>query len=327
MIKKVELLPPAGHAGLFAEPTPLGLLGLAVGCAALTPIAFGFGLTPAGLKTAAMFCLLFGGGGQFLCGLMNFANKNLFGGTIFTLFSFNWAMNWWALDGMAEGKMPDHHIVLAVDSLYLLVFLVLTYGFGFFSKLLVAFLVDIDLLYLAKVITGVTGTKALAIPTALLTVGLGLIALWIAFATLINPTAGRPIFKMAGPLFIAPRQKGLGRSARPRGSSLCGSAAGRGRADGAAGAPVSAPRVPLECPLDVSVSAAARPAAADAVWWHGGRAKPSTAPQRAAPRRACGASALARLPACPSRKAWRCARAPRAAAARQAAARRAVTGG
>jgi succinate-acetate transporter protein len=209
MIKKVELLPPAGHAGLFAEPTPLGLLGLAVGCAALTPIAFGFGLTPAGLKTAAMFCLLFGGGGQFLCGLMNFANKNLFGGTIFTLFSFNWAMNWWALDGMAEGKMPDHHIVLAVDSLYLVVFLVLTYGFGFFSKLLVAFLVDIDLLYLAKVITGVTGTKALAIPTALLTVGLGLIALWIAFATLINPTAGRPIFKMAGPLFIAPRQKGF----------------------------------------------------------------------------------------------------------------------
>lgn len=209
MIKKVELLPPAGHAGLFAEPTPLGLLGLAVGCAALTPIAFGFGLNPAGLKTAAMFCLLFGGGGQFLCGLMNFANKNLFGGTVFTLFSFNWMMNWWALDGMAEGRMPDHSIVLAVDALYLVVFLVLTYGFAFFSKLLVAFLVDIDLLYVCKVIGGVTGTKALALPTALLTIGLGAIALWLAFATLINPTAGKAVFKIGGPLLVAPRQLGF----------------------------------------------------------------------------------------------------------------------
>ncbi len=209
MIKKLELQPPAGHAGLFAEPTPLGLLGLAVGCAALTPIAFGFGLTPAGLKTAAMFCLLFGGGGQFLCGLMNFANKNLFGGTVFTLFSFNWMMNWWALDGMAEGRMPDHSIVLAVDSLYLVVFVVLTYGFAFFSKLLVAFLVDIDLLYVCKVVAGVTGTKALALPTALLTLGLGAIALWLAFATLINPTAGKAIFKIGGPLLVAPRQLGF----------------------------------------------------------------------------------------------------------------------
>lgn len=209
MIKKIELLAPAGHAGVFAEPTPLGLLGLAVGCAALTPIAFGVGLTPAGLKTAAMFCLLFGGGGQFLCGLMNFANKNLFGGTVFTLFSFNWMMNWWALDGMAEGKLPDHSIVLAVDALYLLVFVVLTYGFAFFSKLLVAFLIDIDLLYACKVIAGVTGTKALALPTALLTIGLAGIALWLAFATLINPTAGKAVFKIGGPLLVAPRQLGF----------------------------------------------------------------------------------------------------------------------
>jgi hypothetical protein len=41
---------------VFAEPTSLGLIGLAIGCAALTPIAFGHSLTPAGLKTVAMFC-------------------------------------------------------------------------------------------------------------------------------------------------------------------------------------------------------------------------------------------------------------------------------
>lgn len=76
MIKKLELAP---KQEAYAEPTALGLLGLTIGCAALTPIAFGHALAPAGLKTAAMFCLLFGGGCQLVAGLMNFANKNLFG--------------------------------------------------------------------------------------------------------------------------------------------------------------------------------------------------------------------------------------------------------
>jgi len=82
---------------VFAEPTPMGLIGLAVGCAALTPIALGITLTPAALKTAAMFCLFFGCGCQFLAGVMSLANKNLYGGTLFTAFAFNWAMNWWIL--------------------------------------------------------------------------------------------------------------------------------------------------------------------------------------------------------------------------------------
>lgn len=211
MIQKIELI--RKHE-LFAEPTSLGLIGLAVGCAALTPIAFGHALTPAGLKTAAMFCLLFGGGCQLVAGLMNFANKNLFGGTILTAFSFNWIMNWWSLSSIAGGTIPDHTILLATDTVSLLLFVVITYGFGFFSSLLFLFLLDIDLLYACKVIAGFTGTKALAMPIAGLTVALGLIALWIALAGLINPTAGRPIFKIPGPLFFAPKKQAFDWSVR-----------------------------------------------------------------------------------------------------------------
>lgn len=210
-IRKVEL---TKKHEVFAEPTSLGLIGLAIGCAALTPIAFGHALTPAGLRTAAMFCLLFGGGCQLVAGLMNFANKNLFGGTILTAFSFNWILNWWSLSSIAEGKLPDHTILLATDSAFLLIFVVLTYGFGFFSGLLFAFLLDIDLLYLCKVIAAVTGTKALTMPIAVLTVILALIALWIAFAGLMNPTTGRPMFKVAGPLFFAPKKQGFDWSVR-----------------------------------------------------------------------------------------------------------------
>ena len=204
MIRKIEIV--RKHE-IFAEPTPLGLIGLAIGCAALTPIAFGHGLTPAGFKTAAMFCLLFGGGCQLVAGLMNFANKNLFGGTILTAFSFNWIMNWWALSSVAQGVIPDHEILLATDSVSLLIFLVITYGFGYFSSLLFAFLLDIDLLYACKVAAAVSGSKALGTPIAVLTVILGLIALWIAFAGLINPTSGRTIFRVPGPIFTAPRKE------------------------------------------------------------------------------------------------------------------------
>lgn len=210
-IRKVEL---TKKHEVFAEPTSLGLIGLAIGCASLTPIAFGHSLTPAGFRTAAMFCLLFGGGCQLVAGLMNFANKNLFGGTILTAFSFNWIMNWWALSSIAEGHIPDHGILLATDAISLVIFLVITYGFGFFSSLLFAFLLDIDLLYVCKVITGLTGTRALAMPIAGLTVLLGLIALWIAFAGLINPTSGRAIFKIPGPLFFAPKKPGFDWSVR-----------------------------------------------------------------------------------------------------------------
>lgn len=211
MIRKIEL---GKKHEVFAEPTPLGLIGLSLGCAALTPIAFGHGLTPAGLKTAAMFCLLFGGGCQAVAGLMNFANKNLFGGTILTAFSFNWIMNWWALSSIASGTIPDHDILLATDAVSLVIFLVITYGFGFFSSLLFAFLLDIDLLYACKVYQGATHTQILAQPIAWLTVVLGLLSLWIAFAGLINPTAGRTVFAIPGPLFHAPKKQGFDWSVR-----------------------------------------------------------------------------------------------------------------
>jgi len=212
MVRRIDL--GTGHRELFAEPAPLGLIGLAIGCAALTPIAFGESLTPQGLSTAAIFCLLFGGGGQLLAGLMAFANRNLYGGTLFTAFSFNWGVNWWILESLAQGRVPDGGVLLATEVLFLLVFVVLTYGFGFLSKILFVFLLDIDLLFLAKVGKSLTGAQALDLPIALLTVALGLLSLWIAFAALINPTAGRSVFRVPGPLFVAPRPPGFDWSLR-----------------------------------------------------------------------------------------------------------------
>ncbi len=185
----------------FAEPTPLGLLGLAVGCAALLPIAFGQALTPAAFRTAATYCLLFGGGCQFLAGVMALANKNLLGGTLFTTFAFNWAVNYLTLKGLTEGQVPDPHVVLAVDGCFLVIFVVLTFAFGFFSKLLFAFLLDIDVLFSCRILKELTHSAAFALPIALATVVLAGIALWLAFAILVNSAAGRTVFAVPGPLF------------------------------------------------------------------------------------------------------------------------------
>jgi succinate-acetate transporter protein len=203
---------PTSHASpLFGEPTPLGLLGLAIGCAALVPLAVGWlPSDPAKigmmLKTAAWFCLLFGAGCQFLSGMMALANKNTLGGTLLTTFSFNWVMNWFVLDQASQGKVVDPTIVLSVDVAFVVVFLVLTYAFGFLSKVLFAFLLDIDVLFflrIAKHAAGAGGEHALGAGIGVATIALAGIALYVALATLLNPTAGRTILPLGGPVFRA----------------------------------------------------------------------------------------------------------------------------
>ena len=204
---------PASHgqtaaAPAFGEPTPLGLLGLSIGCAALVPVAFGMlprdpAAAAMALKTAAWFCLLFGAGCQFLAGMMSLANKNTLGGTLLTTFSFNWVMNWWVLDQLSQGKVPDPSIGLAVDFAFIVIFVVLTYAFGFFSKLLFVFLLDIDLLYVLRIGRhfAPTAASSLNFGIGLATIGLGVIALYISLAILLNGAAGRALMPMGGPLF------------------------------------------------------------------------------------------------------------------------------
>lgn len=192
---------PATATTPFAESSPLGLLGLAVGCAALLPVAFGQAVTPDALRTAAMFCLLFGGGCQLIAGLMALANKNLLGGTLFTTFAFNWGMNYWSLTNLAEGKLPNAHIVFAVDVCFIVIFTVLMFAFGYFSKLLFAFLADIVLLFGFRIANDLLHTRMFAMPIALCTVVLAGIALWLALAVLLNSAAGRVVLPIPGPLF------------------------------------------------------------------------------------------------------------------------------
>ncbi|HOY66201.1 MAG TPA: GPR1/FUN34/YaaH family transporter [Candidatus Ozemobacteraceae bacterium] len=220
MIRKVSLGNP--HHEVFGNPAPLGLLGLAVACAALTPVAFGYGITadgkliPGAFATSGLFALLFGAGCQLLAGLMDFANRNTYGGTIFTAFAFNWIVTGLSFIGIAYGVVLDHTVLLATEILLLVVFLFLTYGFGFFSRLLFFFLLDIDFLYVFRIIRGFTGSTAMNIPIAVCTLILGLIGLWLALGGLLNPLTGRQMFYIGGPMFRGQRRKGFDWTVRNR---------------------------------------------------------------------------------------------------------------
>ena len=189
----------------FADPTALGLFGLAIGCAALLPLAFGMksAATLDALRTTAIFCLLFGGGCQFLAGLMSFANKNMLGGTLLTTFSFNWVMNWWALDGLVNGKPPSSAVVLCVDACFLMIFFAMTYAFAFYSKLLVVFLLDIDVIYGLRIAREVLHTQALSMPIAIATVVLMFLALYIAVALVLVNASGKSVLPIGAPLLKA----------------------------------------------------------------------------------------------------------------------------
>jgi uncharacterized protein len=189
----------------FADPTALGLFGLAIGCASLLPIAFGVkaAFTPDALRTCAIFCLLFGGGCQLLGGLMSFANSNMLGGTLLTTFSFNWVVNAWVLHGLAGGAAPSGTVILAVDACFLLVFIVMTYAFGFFSRLLFVFLLVIDLLYVLRIAKEVFHAPSLGFFVALATVALMSIALYIAFSLVLANAAGRVVLPIGTPLFVS----------------------------------------------------------------------------------------------------------------------------
>lgn len=207
MIGKIELGPKSER--VFGNPAPLGLLGLAIASLALVPISFGYGVNAQGFATAAIYAALFGAGCQLLAGIMDFANKNNFGGAIFTTFAFMWAKNAWVLHGFSQGKVADHSIEFFVDAVLFVVFVILTYGFGFFGRNLFLFLLDIDLLYAAKIVNGITHSQMMAIPIGILTLLLALISLWITFQSLINPVAGKDIFFDGPPLFKSSRKKPL----------------------------------------------------------------------------------------------------------------------
>ena len=64
----------------------------------------------------------------------------------------------------------DHSIKIALEVAVLAILVPLTFGFGYFSKLMFFFLVDIDLLFVCKIAAAISHSTVFAMPVAILTI-------------------------------------------------------------------------------------------------------------------------------------------------------------
>jgi uncharacterized protein len=131
----------------FADPAPLGLAAFALTTFVLSFANAGW-IANGGVAVLGL-ALFYGGIGQVIAGIWEFANKNTFGATAFTSFGLFWMATWFLL--VANGKEINNQglglyfLIWGIFTLYmtfaaiktnlviLLVFIALTLTFVFLS--------------------------------------------------------------------------------------------------------------------------------------------------------------------------------------------------
>jgi hypothetical protein len=138
--------PEPAPAARFADPGALGLAAFG-----LTTFVLSFanaGLIPGGGVTVLGLALFYGGIGQVIAGVWEFANKNTFGATAFTSYGLFWMAAWFLLTSGNKVDAPGvglFFLAWGIFTLYmtfaaiktnliiLLVFIALTLTFAFLS--------------------------------------------------------------------------------------------------------------------------------------------------------------------------------------------------
>lgn len=141
----------SGHLqDLVANPTPLGLLGLAI--VTLVASSQKLGIT-SGVAYAIPWAIFLGATAQFIAGLMDFKHNNTFGATAFCGYGFFWygvGMTWWMqLRGIiGKGDAFDAHQLGYAFLGYFVFTVFMTFGSMGANKVLFIIFFLIDLLFL-----------------------------------------------------------------------------------------------------------------------------------------------------------------------------------
>ena len=190
----------------FADPGPLGLAAFALTTFLLSAHnAFGGGTTP--LLAFFGFALFYGGIAQFVAGILEFRNKNVFGATAFTTYGAFWMGLATFVALILFGKVPAAEIAPGLGWI-LLAFAIFTgYMVLFASRVNLAVFVVFLVLELTFILLFVgnfnkdaagTGLVSLGGYTGLLTAALA----WYASAAgLVNGMSVHPILPVGKPLW------------------------------------------------------------------------------------------------------------------------------
>lgn len=187
-----------------ADPTPLGLMGLAVVTMVASAAKLGIVSNVAWVLPWALFC---GAAAQVVAGVLDYLHKNIFGGTVFCAFGFFWfgvGMSW-----MIKAGAFGQGLAAGVDPLAI--------GFAFFAYFLFSvaatiaassanlflfvdmLLIDILLLGLSLDAWGIGG-HAPHLIAAYAELGISLLSMYGAGAALLNGFYGRVFWPLGKPV-------------------------------------------------------------------------------------------------------------------------------
>lgn len=189
---------------LFGNPTPIGLIGLAIGCMVLAPIEFGW--TSGADPQAWRWMLLTAGVLQIYAGVVDLINKNVLGATTFTVYGVLWVCNSW----VTSAAMPADPITKGfIYLVFLALSMFLLIGFLYVSRNLAIVLVEFVLIFVANLFALFNHDlhKPMALVIGILLVLVAIQCMWAAAGGVINNIVGRNLFPQ-GP---APLSKATGK--------------------------------------------------------------------------------------------------------------------
>lgn len=192
----------SGHIQeLVANPTPLGLLGLAL--VTLVASSQKLGITD-GTAYIIPWAIFLGATAQFLAGMYDFKHNNTFGGTAFCgygLFWFGVGATWWmqATGVIAKGAGFDPHQLGFAFLGYLIFTVYMTVGAMGTNKNLFIIFFLIDLLFLGLAMNNLTGVEVWHELAAYSEILISLFSFYGSAAALLNTHYGYNVLPIGAP--------------------------------------------------------------------------------------------------------------------------------
>ena len=186
-------------ATTYAEPAPLGLIGLAV--AALILGSADIGLTSGASKSLMIpWILFFGATAQLIAGLVEFKRNNVFGATVFSTY----AMTMYAIaitlfiTIFAEVPFDISHYAYGLIGI-LFFSIIATIASLMTNKILFSILIAVDLAVLLLIPHYLFGFSS--VPAGIFLIATSLLSFYASAAVLLNTLSGKSILPVGNPLW------------------------------------------------------------------------------------------------------------------------------
>ena len=180
----------------FGNPTPIGLMGLALGCAALAPAELGW--TEILDPKIWLWMMMTAGTLQIYAGIIDLLNKNALGATAFTIYGTLWLIAGLQLGAQVLG---DPMVKVYIYIIFLCFTAFMAVGFMTVSLNLTIVFIEFIIIFSLEILSGfIPGFHHVATRlVGILHLLAALQVLWAAAGGILNATLGKNVFVQGEP--------------------------------------------------------------------------------------------------------------------------------